>query len=218
VAPGQKDMAAVITGLKEAGATHVMMAVLPSSTGPILGTAAQLQYTPMWVGATPSWIDAFFVPEVIPSAVFANFHWAQALPYWGEDVPGMTDFASTYEAHAEEMGKPDWYILVSYVQGLAQIEAARRAIEAGDITRAGYKTALASMTAFDAGGMIQPVDLSTTPYQVSDKVRILKPDFENKTWTVALPYGAPGTAPAEGEGEGEAAPEAEGEATEGATP
>ncbi|MEN0064519.1 MAG: ABC transporter substrate-binding protein [Myxococcota bacterium] len=195
VDPGQKDMAAVITGLQDAGATHVALMVLPSSTGPIVGTAAQLQFTPMWVGATPSWIDAFFNPEVIPSAVFANFYWAQSLPFWGEDVSGMSDFASIYEAHGKDMGTQDWYMLVSYIQGLAQIEAANRAIESGDLSRAGYKKALTSLTAYDAGGMINPIDLSKTPYQVTDQVRVLKPDFEARSWTVAMPYGAPGTMP-----------------------
>lgn len=196
VDPGQKDMAAVITSLKDAGATHVVLTVLPSSTGPLVGTAAQLEYGPMWIGATPSWIDAFFVPEVIPSAVFANFYWAQSLPYWGEDVPGMSDFVSAWETYGTDLGKADWYVLVSYVQGLAQIEAANKAIASEDLTRDGYMKALRSMTAYDAGGMINPIDLSKTPYVVSDQIRILKPDFENRTWTVAMPYGTPGTKPA----------------------
>lgn len=191
--PGQRDMAAVVTSLKDAGATHVVLAVLPSGTGPIIGTAASLQFAPMWVGVTPAWIDRFFDPEVIPSAVLANFYWAQSLPYWGEDVPGMSEFASTWETHGADFGIPqDWYILVSYIQGLTQIEAAKRAIEKGDVSRAGFKTALNSMTAFDAGGMMNPVDLSKTPYVVTDQVRVLKPDFAKKTWTEVLPYGTPG--------------------------
>ena len=196
VDPGQKDMAAVITSLKDSGATHVVLAVLPSSSGPILGTAAQLQFGPMWLGITPAWLDAFWNPEVIPSAVFANFYWIESLPFWGEKVPGMDDFLATYEQYGKDMGPPDWYILVSYIQGLTQIEAAKRAIESDDVTRAGFKTALTSMTGFDVGGMVNPIDLSTTPYEVTNQVRVLQPDFENKTWTVAMPYGSPGSKPA----------------------
>jgi ABC-type branched-subunit amino acid transport system substrate-binding protein len=69
VTPGQRDFAAIVSALKQAGATHVLVTVLPSASGPLLGTAAQLQVKPMWIGQTPTWIDGFFNPEVIPSAV-----------------------------------------------------------------------------------------------------------------------------------------------------
>jgi len=191
VAPGQQDMTAVITALKDAGANYVMLTTLPSATGPILGTAAQLQYMPVWVGNTPAWVDAFFNPEVIPSAVFTNFYWINGLPYWGEDVPGMSDFVAAYEAHGTEMAPPDFYILVSYIQGLAQLEAARIAIENGDITRKGYQAALHELTAWDGGGMIQALSLADVPYLPGKKTRVLKPDMENGTWTEAAGYAEP---------------------------
>lgn len=191
VAPGQKDYAAVVTGLKDAGATHVMLTTLPSATGPILGTAAQLEYMPVWVGNTPAWIDKFFVPEVIPSVVFTNYHQMNGLPYWGEPVPGMDDFLAAWKSYGTEMGSPDSYTVWSYIQGLVQIEAARRAIENGDLTRAGYMKALHSIDGWDAGGMIQPISLSGFPYVAGTKTRVLKPDFEKKSWTVVADYAAP---------------------------
>lgn len=191
VAPGQKDYTAVIAGLQQAGATHVLLTTLPSATGPIVGTAAQMKYMPTWIGNTPSWIDRFFDPEVIPSAVFGNFYWANGLPFWGEDVPGMAGFTSAYQAHGKDLASPDFYILVSYIQGLVELEAAKRAIDSGDITRAGYKAALGGIGGFDAGGMLQPLDFSKVPYVTSTKTRILKPRFEGKTWEVVAPYAAP---------------------------
>lgn len=191
VTPGQKDMAAVVTGLKDAGATHVLLTTLPSATGPIVGTAAQLQYMPVWVGNTPAWIDRFFDPDVIPSAVFGTYYQVLGMPFWGEKVPGMDEFMAAFTAHGGG-ATPDSYILLSYLQGLAQIEAANKAIAAGDATRAGYLAAMQGMTAFDGGGTIQPIDLSKTPYVVGTKVRVLKPDFEGKSWTVVADYGSPG--------------------------
>ncbi|MEQ1564721.1 MAG: ABC transporter substrate-binding protein [Myxococcota bacterium] len=206
VAPGQKDMAAVIAGLKDAGATHVLLTTLPSATGPILGTAAQLQYAPVWIGNTPAWIDRFFDPTVIPSAVFANYHQMLGVPTPGEDVPGMDAFTAAFAAHGGG-GSPDQYTLASYVQGLAQIEAAKLAIERGDITRVGYRSALHTLSSFDGHGMFQPIDLSRVPYAVSDKTRVLKPNFESKGWTVVSDYASPGSpfaapaAPEKAEGE-----------------
>ncbi len=191
VAPGQKDFAAVVTALKDAGATHVLLTTLPSATGPILGTAAQLQYMPHWVGNTPAWIDSFFNPEVIPSVVFTNYSWVQGLPYWGESLPGMDAFTAAFEAHGKDQGPQNTYILMSYVQGVIQLEALNRAIEGGDATRAGFKAALQGMSGFDAGGLIQPVDLTAVPYTTGTRTRILKPDFDTGSWTVTADYAEP---------------------------
>ncbi len=191
VAPTQKDFAPVVAALKQAGATHVLLSTLPSATGPILGAALQLQFTPTWLGNTPCWIDAFFIPKVIPSAVFSKFYWISGLPYWGEKVPGMDAFLAAYESFGKEHSRPDFYILASYVQGLALAEATKRAIESGDLTRAGFLRALGTISKWNAGGLIQPVDLATFPYATSSRTRVLKPDFEKSSWTVAADYAEP---------------------------
>lgn len=191
VAPGQQDFTAVISGLKDAGATHVMLVTLPSATGPIVGTAAKLEYMPVWVGNTPAWIDRFFDPSVIPPVVFTNYHQMSGLPYWGEDVPGMDAFLKAWTDYGTEMGSPDTYILLSYLQGLTQIEAARRAIEAGDITRTGYMKAMRTIDGYDAGGLVQPISLKDHPYVVGTQTRVLAPDFEKKSWTVVADYASP---------------------------
>ncbi len=192
IAAGQKDFAAVVTALKEAGATHVMLTALPSASGPILGTAAQLKYMPVWYGNTPTWIDLFYNEKVIPPAVFTNFHLVTGVPFWGEDVPGMKEFIAAFEKHrTSEDVQPDFYILLSYLQGLSQIEAAKKAIENGDITREGFIKAFHEMDAFNGNGMMQPVNFTKVPYLVGDKVRVMKPDFEKKSWTVVSDYAAP---------------------------
>lgn len=191
VAPGQKDFTAVITELKKKGATHIMLTVLPSSTGPILGTAAKMKYMPTWIGNTPSWVDPFFAHPQLPAAVFTNYHWVVGLPYWGEKIPGMDKFLAAFDKYGKELGRPDFYVLVSYLQGVVAIEAAKQALAKGALNPAGYREALHAMTDFDAGGMVQPLDLSKVPYVTGTKTRILKPDFENKTWTEAAPYAEP---------------------------
>jgi len=172
------------------------MTVLPSTTGPILGTAAKLQYMPVWIGQTPTWIDLFFSPKVIPSAVFTNFHWVQGVPFWGEKSPGMDKFLKVFEGYAKAHPgtRPDFYTLTSYIQGLTPLEAVKRAIEAGDITRAGYMKALRGMKNWTAGNFIQPVDLSAFPYVTSTRARILKGVMDKGTWSVVSDYAEPKTA------------------------
>jgi ABC-type branched-subunit amino acid transport system substrate-binding protein len=209
VAPGQKDMTAVIAALKDAGATHVLLTTLPSATGPLLGTAAQLQYGPTWIGNTPAWIDGFFSPDVIPSAVFGTYHQVYGLPYWGEDVPGMDTFLAAFEAHKPEGARPDFYTMMSYVQGAIALEGAKRAIDNGDITRGGFQDAIGGINGFTAGGLIQPLSYDSKPYVTGTKARLLKPDFDTKSWSDVSPYAdalttaatvktAPTDAPAEG--------------------
>lgn len=197
IAPGQKDFTAVVASLQKAGATHILLTTLPSATGPIVGTAAQMKFMPTWIGNTPAWIDAFYNPDVIPSVVFTNYYQANGLPFWGEPVVGMGAFTGAWDAHHEALGATqDSYVLMSYIQGLVAVEAANRAIANGDLTRKGYHAALTSLKAYDAKGMVQPMDFSAVPYTVSDKTRILKPDFEAKSWTIVADYASPGEAPA----------------------
>ena len=182
---------AVVAGLKKAGATHILMTVLPSSTGPILGTAAKMQFMPIWVGNTPSWVDPFFAHPQLPPAVFTNFYWASSLPFWGEARPGMDKFLAAFAAHGKEFGRPDFYILISYIQGLAALEVAKQAIIAGDMTRAGYMKALRKMKGWTADGLIEPLDFTAFPYVTGLRTRILKPDFAKKSWTVAASFAEP---------------------------
>lgn len=191
VTPGQKDVTAVVSALKAAGATHILLSVLPSSSGPILGTAAQHKYMPVWIGNTPAWIDRFFSPEVIPPAVLSNFYLVSGITFWGEKRPGMDEFIKAWETHGKGMGDPNWYTFMSYAGGLIQIEIVRRAIDSGDLSRSGVLTAMHSLTKADVGGLLEPLDFSKVPYEVSNIARVLKPDFSNKTFTIRSDFAEP---------------------------
>ena len=74
---------------------------------------------------------------------------------------------------------------------MIQLGAVASAIESGDLTRAGFAKALAGMKDWNAGGMIQPVDLSTFPYVTGTRTRVLKPVMDKKTWSEVAPYAEP---------------------------
>jgi ABC-type branched-subunit amino acid transport system substrate-binding protein len=190
----QPDYTAVVTALKEAGATHVLLTTVPSATAPLLGVAAQLDYQPVWVGNSPSWLDRFFDAKVVPSAIFQNYHWVTAFTYWGESVPIMKPFLDAYEKFGRELAPPDYYILAAYATGLIELQALRRMIESGDLTRAGFLKALRSLKDYQTyGTTAHSVDYTQLPYVTGTHTRVLKPDFEKKTWTVVGPYAAPTT-------------------------
>ncbi len=190
IAPGQADFTAVVSALESAGAEYVMLTILPGATGPLLGTAAQLGYAPIWMGSSPTWLDAFFDPDVVPPAIFANYYNVGSLIHWGEDVPGMADFLDAFEAHGQGATR-DGYILSGYLYASAGIEAARRAIEAGNLTRDGLLEALHTIRDWDANGMYIPIDLSTVPYDASRMVRVTKPIMAEWTWETISDFAPP---------------------------
>jgi ABC-type branched-subunit amino acid transport system substrate-binding protein len=192
VAPGESDVTAPVQALQNAGATHILLAVLPSTTGPVLGTAAQLGYGPVFYGLTASWIDAFFNPDVLPPQVYANFRWVTGLPLWGEDLPGMEAFLTAYEEFGADTYPPDFYILASYIQGLLSFEAFARAVDNGDVTRTGYYEALRSIDDFDAFGLFaQPLDMTSVPFVTQTDTRILAPGENLEDWTTLAEFATP---------------------------
>jgi len=192
VAPGEADVTAPVQALQNAGATHILLAVLPSTTGPVLGTAAQLGYQPVFYGLTASWIDAFFNPDVLPPPVYANYRWATGLPLWGEDLPGMEAFLAAYEQYGADDYQPDFYILASYTQALLGFEAFARALDAGDVTRSGYYEALRTIDNFDAFGLYnEPIDMSSFPYVTLTDTRILQPGESLEDWTTLADWATP---------------------------
>lgn len=192
VAPGETDVTAPVQALQNAGATHILLAVLPSTTGPVLGTAAQLGYGPVFYGLTASWIDAFFNPDVLPPPVYANFRWVTGLPLWGEDLPGMADFLAAYDEFGAETYPPDFYTLASYTQALLSFEAFARAVENGDATRSGYYEALRTIDDFDAFGLFpQALDLTSFPYVTQTDTRILSPGENLEDWTTLAEFATP---------------------------
>ena len=190
VAPGQSDFTAIVTALESSGAEYVLISVLPSGTGPLLGTAAQLGYAPVWMGSAPAWLDAFFDPDVIPPGVFERFHLLGNLRYWGEHVPGMDAFLEAFEAYGGG-AEPDVYVMAGYLFGSVGIEAARRAIEAGDPSREGLLAAVKTIRGWDVHGLYIPIDLSTVPYDASRLVRVMRPRMGQRSWEVVADYAAP---------------------------
>lgn len=191
-APGQADYTAAVSALKKAGATHVLLTTVPSATSPVLGTAQQLDYAPVWIGQTPSWIDRFFDPAVIPPQVFDNFYWVSALPYWGEPSGFMDQFLALYEKYGKQQSPPDTWMLASYLQGRVAIEALNKTIVANTLSREAYLQALQTINDYNIDGAVAySFSLTQVPYVVGVETRIQKPDLQRASWRLVAPFAAP---------------------------
>ncbi|MEN0062624.1 MAG: ABC transporter substrate-binding protein [Myxococcota bacterium] len=189
---GPGDPEALSDQLSKSSITHVVLGTLPPLTLGLLEAAVSRSSEIAWVGTTPAWSDAF---EARPDAkeLLARYAQASSLPFWGEEVPGMTEFEKAFATHAPGE-TPDGYVLMAYVQGMVQLEAVREAIEAGDVTRQGYRKALGGLHHVDAHGMLGALDLSRLPGAVTERVRILKPRLatEGPRFAEVLPQTRPG--------------------------
>ncbi len=192
--PGQRDFTELVQGLEDAGAGYVLMATLPSATLPILQTAAESGYNPVWAGNFPSWTDDFFRLPEGTRALFNDYHLATPFPYWGEDTAFMNQFMEAFEAYTRDRVAvpPNTYTLLAYIQSVVALEAFARALSAGDLTRPGYLRALQGIDDFDVyGALDDPLNYSSVPYDTGARTRILRPRMDNGDWAEVSPTAQP---------------------------
>ncbi|MFN8668630.1 MAG: ABC transporter substrate-binding protein [Gemmatimonadaceae bacterium] len=150
--PGDQDYVAPITQLKNARCDAVVLVSLPSETGKILGTAAQLQFAPRWIGTGPSW---HVVLGQSPVAAYAKEHlWVVAdWPVWGDTtVAGMARFMAAQQKFAPAQ-KPDGYVLAGYVFASSMLAVLEEAAKHGDMSRTAIAKALTTLGTVSNGGL-----------------------------------------------------------------
>ena len=140
-----QDFVAPVTQLRNAGCAIVMLAALPSVTGKVLGTAAQLSYAPRWIGTSPSWHHAL-AASPLKDYLAKTFWQSWDGPQYGDtSVAGMRDHLAAAARYAPDQ-KPDWYYLGGYIMAYPVHAALEKAVAAGDLSRRGIQQA---STAFD---------------------------------------------------------------------
>lgn len=133
---GESDFTAQITQLRDAACDAVFLTGLPATTGAILGTALELEFRPTWLAQSPAWEPAIVdFPELGP-ALETFFLVAEAAQWGDESVPGMKRMLADVARFAPDQ-KPDPYFTGGYVQGLAVGALLEKAVELGDVSRAG---------------------------------------------------------------------------------
>lgn len=131
----------------------VTLTVAPTETAQIVGGAAAQGYTGRFIGNSPSWNPALLASPAADA--LSAFYW-QAGPWgpWDTDSAGHNAMREAITATGVETGND------GYTSGwawsyplLAALEAAH---ESGDLTRAGVRAAVESLTDVDYEGMLPP--------------------------------------------------------------
>jgi ABC-type branched-subunit amino acid transport system substrate-binding protein len=179
---GDTSFTAQVQKLKAAGADAVVVTALPSATGPIVGTAATLGFHPQWILQGPAFLEQLITkdgnvdspPTPVAGALKGALVTSFAAP-WGGDTPGMNQLMADHDKYSAKL-PPSIYYTLAYAQGQVQTAILRKAIESGDLTRAGILKAKESLGTVDLGGIAPNVSYSSRPGPPTRKSLITRID------------------------------------------
>ncbi|HEX2040452.1 MAG TPA: ABC transporter substrate-binding protein [Acidimicrobiales bacterium] len=135
------DFTAQIQQLRSNGCQVVFLVSTPSDTGKALGTAAQGGFAPQWIGQSPSYIGAL-AASPLKDYLARTFFVAAEGTEWGDtSVPGMKDMLDRLQKYQPSQ-QPDYYFAFGYNQARAVTAVLEKAVELGDLSRAGIVKAL----------------------------------------------------------------------------
>ena len=162
--PGDTDLTAQVQKLKAAGADAVVVTALPSATGPIVGTAATLGFTPQWILQGPSYIEQLITedgtsgakPTPVAAALKGAIVTSFSAPWASQEAPGMEQLVADQKQYAPDQ-TPSIYFALAYSQGMVVEQILRKAIESGDLTRDGILAAKENLGEVDLGGITPAV-------------------------------------------------------------
>jgi ABC-type branched-subunit amino acid transport system substrate-binding protein len=140
-----QDFIAPITQLRNARCDAVFLASLPGVTGKVLGAAAQLGYEPRWIAQGPSWHQTLIHTSL--KEYYARNLWLVIDgPEWGDStVAGVRSLLAARSRYTPDQ-EPDLYYTVGYLLGRTAHALLERAVELGDLSRAGILRAVEQVT------------------------------------------------------------------------
>lgn len=148
-----QDVVAQITQLRNAKCDLVMLTSLPANTGRILGTAAQARFAPRWVTLSPGWHGAL-LESPLRDYLIANLWLSFDGGEWGDSsATGMAEFLAARDQYRPDQ-KPDLYFLAGYTMGISMEALLTKAVELGDLSRAGIMRASEQLGPVNFKGMM----------------------------------------------------------------
>jgi ABC-type branched-subunit amino acid transport system substrate-binding protein len=161
---GSTDFTAQVQKMKAAGANIVVITALPSATGPIVGTAASLGYTPTYLLQGPAWFEALetatgalgakATPIAAPLA--ANTYVASFATAWGSHTRGMKAVLAAHKKYSRTQ-TPSIYFTWAYAQTNVLAAILKKAIKNGDLSRQGIFRARQEVGTINTGGLTPTV-------------------------------------------------------------
>jgi ABC-type branched-subunit amino acid transport system substrate-binding protein len=180
---GDTSFTAQVQKLKAAGADAVVVTALPSATGPIVGTAATLGFKPQWILQGPSFLEQLITtdgnvdsrPTPVAAALKGALVTSFAAPWGDTAASGMRQLVADHKEYSAKL-PPSIYFTLAYAQGQVQAAILRKAIQTGDLTRAGILNAKQSLGTVDLRGIAPNVSYAPQPGPPTRKSLITRID------------------------------------------
>jgi ABC-type branched-subunit amino acid transport system substrate-binding protein len=180
---GDTSFTAQVQKLKAAGAEAVVVVALPAATGPIVGTAATLGFKPQWILQGPSFLEQLITkdgnvgspPTPVAAALKGALVTSFAAPWGDAQTPGMKELVADHDAYSAKL-PPSIYFTLAYAQGQVQAAILRKAIQSGNLTRAGILAAKQNLGTVDLRGIAPNVSYAPQPGPPTRKSLITRID------------------------------------------
>ncbi len=196
--PGDTDYSAQVQRLKSAKADVVLMGGVPSASGPAVGTAASIGFTPQWLFIGPAFIEQLITEDGTPGskktplagALEGTLVTMFSVPWGDEAAPGMATMIEEQERYAPDQ-TPSVYYTVGYTDCKVQEAILRKAIASGDLSREGIQQAKLTLGPLDLQGLAPDVEYTEEPGPPSRTSLIaeIDPDAPGFLRTVEPEYG-----------------------------
>ena len=156
------DFTAEVSQMKAAGAKYVFLTAIPTAAAGIIGTAAQLGYSPQWILQSPAFaLGLLAVPALVPLMSKAWLVGQGAA--WGDtSVPAMAQLLQDVAKYYPNQ-KPDGYFEFGYTESEVTYAILKKALDNKDITRDGLFKAFESLKNVDLGGLYPTVTYGSSP-------------------------------------------------------
>lgn len=167
------DMTNIVTGLKGAGVTAIMISTSPTQTASVLSANKALGLNVPVLGNNPT-----FNPTILQSpaanAVDGYYVVASSVPY-SADLPKAQEVAQMYET-AGFSEPPFAGVTYGYAMGDIFGQVLEKACENEDLSRAGIQEALQESDAIETGDLIAELDFSQPGSPPTRQVYVAKVD------------------------------------------
>lgn len=164
-AVGDTDFTAQVQDLQSAGAEVVAIGATPAASGPIVGTASSLGYSPQWLFMSPAFAQQLVTEDGKPDspktaladALTGTLVTASSAPWGSDTATAMAQMIEHQQEYAPDQD-PNPNFTTAYAQGKVVEALLRHAIEQGDLTREGLLAARQSLGHVDLGGLMPDIN------------------------------------------------------------
>ncbi len=152
------DLTGIVTGMRGAGVKAIVLTTTPGQSASALAANQALGLNVPVLGNNPTF-DPALLDSPAASALGNLYVSASNAPYSSPNAKAkevVTEFETAYPEAPRNAG-----VITGYTEGLVWQNVLTAACDAGDLTRAGVKTALTTLTQVDTEGLVDVLDYSS---------------------------------------------------------